>query len=169
MRQRGRRWTFALSTGAFLVTAAACTGTRAAVAVPPPLTVQVATVVQKDVPLSSEWIATMDGYVNARIQPHVSGYLIRQTYKEGSMIRKGDVLFEIDPRPFQATLDQAKAQVTQAQAQLVQAEAQLGKATQDVARDTPLAAARAIAQSQLDNETQARAGAAAAVAAAPAR
>ena len=134
MRQRVRRFVFALLAGAFLTVSGACSGPRAAVSAPPPPTVQVATVIQKNVSLSSEWIATMDGYVNAQIQPHLSGYLIRQNYTEGSAVRKGDVLFEIDPRPFQATLDQAKAQFKQAQAQLTQAEAQLGKARQDVVR-----------------------------------
>src|SRR6267142_2269373 len=74
---------------------------------PPPPTVQVATVGRRDVPLTSEWIASMDGYVNAQIQPHVSGYLVRQNYREGSFVHKGDVLFEIDPRPFQAELNQS--------------------------------------------------------------
>ena len=96
---------------------------------PPPPTVQFATVQQKDVSLTSEWIATMDGYVNAQIQPHVSGYLIRQDYREGSVVHKGELLFEIDPRPFQATLDQSKAQLAQAEAQVVQAQAQLAKAS----------------------------------------
>ena len=134
----------------------------------PPPAVQVAVVQQKDVSLNSEWIATMDGYVNAQIQAHVSGYLIRQDYREGSVVSKGQVLFEIDPRPFQATLDQAQGQLTQAQAQVIQAQAQLSKAAQDVARDTPLAEAKAIAQSQFDDDVQAKAGAAAAVAAAEA-
>ena len=131
-----------------------------------PPKVQVTPVARRDVSLTSEWIATMDGYVNAQIQSHVSGYLIRQDYREGSFVRKGQLLFEIDPRPFQATLDQSKAQLAQARAQVVQAEAQLAKSTQDVARDTPLAEAKAIAQSQLDDDLQAKAGAAAAVAAA---
>jgi membrane fusion protein (multidrug efflux system) len=106
-------------------------------------------------------VATLDGYVNAQIQPRVSGYLIKQNYKEGSVVRKSEVLFEIDPRPFKAALDQAKAQ-------LAQAEAQLGKAKLDVQRDTPLAQAKAIAQSQLDNEIQAELGAKASVQAAQA-
>jgi membrane fusion protein (multidrug efflux system) len=110
----------------------------------------------------------MDGYVNAQIQPHVSGYLVRQDYREGSVVHKGQVLFEIDPRPFQATLDQSAGQLTQAQAQVIQAQAQLSKTAQDVARDTPLAEAKAIAQSQMDDDLQAKAGAAAAVAAAEA-
>ncbi len=131
-----------------------------------PPKVQVTPVARRDVSLTSEWIATMDGYVNAQIQSHVSGYLIRQDYREGSFVRKGQLLFEIDPRPFQATLDQSQAQLAQARAQVVQAEAQLAKSTQDVARDTPLAEAKAIAQSQLDDDLQAKAGAAAAVAAA---
>ena len=130
--------------------------------------VQVAPVQQRDVPLTSEWIAAMDGYVNAQIQAHVSGYLIRQDYREGSFVHKGDVLFEIDPRPFQAALDQSKGQLEQAQAQINQAQAQLAKSTQDVGRDTPLAQAQAIAQSQLDDDLQAKAGAAAAVTAAQA-
>jgi RND family efflux transporter MFP subunit len=121
-------------------------------AAPPPPVVEVAAVVQRDVPIYSEWVAVLDGFVNAQIQPHVSGYIIRQDYKEGSVVKKGQVLFEIDPRPFQAALDQAKAQ-------LAQAEAQLGKARLDVERDTPLAQARAIAQSQLDTEIQAKLGA----------
>jgi RND family efflux transporter MFP subunit len=126
------------------------------VAPPAPPDVGVVAVVQKDVPIYGEWVATLDGYVNAQIQPQVTGYLIQQTYKEGSLVRKGDVLFEIDPRPFQAVLDQAKAQ-------LAQAEAQLGKTKLDVDRDTPLAKERAIAQSQLDNDIQANLAAKAAV------
>jgi RND family efflux transporter MFP subunit len=128
---------------------------------PPAPTVQVVSVVQQDTPIYSEWVATLDGYVNAQIQPRVAGYVIRQNYKEGSVVRKGEVLFEIDPRPFKAALDQAKAQ-------LAQAEAQLGKASLDVQRDTPLAQARAIAQSQLDTEIQAKLGAQATVLAAKA-
>jgi len=137
-----------------------CNNTKAA---PPPLplTVEVAPVIQKDTPIYSEWVATLDGYVNAQIQPHVAGYIIKQSYKEGSVVRKGDVLFEIDPRPFKAALEQAKAQ-------LAQTEAQLGKAKLDVERDTPLAQARAIAQSQLDTEVQAKLGAQAQVEAAKA-
>ena len=136
--------------GGFLLFLAGCGGSKAAPAPPLPV-VEVATVVQQDTPIYSEWVAILDGYVNAQIQPHVSGYIIEQNYKEGSVVRKGDVLFEIDPRPFKAALDQAKAQ-------LAQAEAQLGKASLDVERDTPLAEARAIARSQLDTEIQAKLG-----------
>jgi RND family efflux transporter MFP subunit len=138
-----------------------CSNATKAASAPPPPVVQVADVMQKDVPIYSEWVATLDGYVNAQIQPRVSGYLIKQNYKEGSVVRKSEVLFEIDPRPFKAALDQAKAQ-------LAQAEAQLGKAKLDVQRDTPLAQAKAIAQSQLDNEIQAELGAKASVQAAQA-
>jgi RND family efflux transporter MFP subunit len=139
-----------LAFAGLLLPLAGCSNSKAAPAAPPTI-VQVATVVQKDTPIYSEWVAILDGYVNAQIQPHVSGYIIRQNYKEGSLVRKGDVLFEIDPRVFKAALDQAKGQ-------LAQAEAQLGKAKLDVERDTPLAQARAIAQSQLDTEIQARLG-----------
>jgi membrane fusion protein (multidrug efflux system) len=113
--------------------------------------------VQKDVPIYGDWVSTLDGYVNANIQPQVSGYLIRQNYREGSLVHKGDVLFEIDPRPFQAILDQTRGQLQQARGQLAQAKAQLQLTEINVKRDTPLAAARAIAQSQLDNDIQARA------------
>jgi RND family efflux transporter MFP subunit len=118
--------------------------------------VSVAPVIQQDVPVFSEWVATMDGYVNAQIRPQVSGYIVKQEYKEGSLVRKGQVLFEIDPRPFKAALDRAKGDLAQAQAQL-------GKSILDVERDTPLAEARAIAKSQLDNEIQAKRGAQAAI------
>jgi RND family efflux transporter MFP subunit len=135
-------------------------GNKAASAPPPPL-VEVATVVQQDTPIYSEWVATLDGFVNAQIQPRVSGYVIRQAYKEGSVVAKGELLFEIDPRPFKAALDQAKGL-------LAQAEAQLGKAALDVERDTPLAQARAIPRAQLDTEIQAKRGAQAQVQAAKA-
>jgi membrane fusion protein (multidrug efflux system) len=119
-----------------------------------PLPVQVATAVQQDVPIVGNWVATTDGYVNAQIQPQVSGYLVRQVYKEGSEVRKGQVLFQIDPRTFQASLDQAKGQLAQANGQVGQAQAQLELAGINVKRDTPLAQAHAIAQSQLDTDTQ---------------
>jgi membrane fusion protein (multidrug efflux system) len=110
-----------------------------------PLPVEVLQSTQQDVPVTGTWVAQTDGYVNAQIQPQVSGYLIRQDYREGSEVHKGQVLFEIDPRPLQAVLDQANGQLAQAQAQV-----QL--AAVNVKRDTPLAAAHAIAQSTLDTE-----------------
>ena len=137
------------------ITACGRGNVQAAAAAPAP-EVRVAPVVQQDVPVFSEWVATMDGYVNAQIRPQVSGYIIKQEYKEGSLVRKGQVLFEIDPRPFKAALDRAKGDLAQAQAQL-------GKSILDVERDTPLAEARAIAKSQLDNEIQAKRGAQAAI------
>jgi len=126
---------------------AGCGRPQAAPAPRPPV-VEVVSVVQKDVPLYSEWIATLNGYVNAQIQPQVTGYLIKQDYREGSLVHQGEVLFEIDPRPFQAVLDQAKAQ-------LAQAEAQLGTAELNVKRDIPEAQAHAIPQSQLDTDANA--------------
>src|SRR5258705_2970556 len=156
-----RRAIDVLLLGCLLLLVDGCDRTKAASSAPPPPVVQVATVVQQDTPIYSEWVATLDGYVNAQIQPQVSGYLIKQNYKEGSLVRKGQVLFEIDPRPFKAVLDRAKGE-------LAQAEAQLGKATLDVQRDTPLAEARAIAKSQLDTEIQAKLGAQAIVLAAKA-
>ncbi len=118
--------------------------------------VQVAQPIQRDVPVHNEWVASLDGYVNAEIHPQVSGYIISQNYKEGSVVRKGQVLFDIDPRPFQAALDGAKGQ-------LAQAEAALGKSALDVERDTPLAEKKAIPKAQLDTEIQAKLAAQAAV------
>ena len=152
------------ASGVLCLLMAGCSGTEAKppAQAPPPPDVGVATVVQRDEAIYGDWVATLDGYVNANIQPQVSGYLIKQDYREGSLVHKDDVLFEIDPRPFQAVLDQAKGQLAQARGQLAQAEgqlaqarAQLGLATINVKRDTPLAAARAIPQSQLDNDNQA--------------
>ena len=71
----------------------------------PDTDVLVANPIQQDVPIHGEWVASTDGFVNAEIRPQVSGYIIKQDYKEGSAVRKGQVLFEIDPRPFQASLD----------------------------------------------------------------
>jgi RND family efflux transporter MFP subunit len=123
---------------------------------PPMPKVEVTSVIQKDVPIEGEWVGTLEGYVNAQISPQVSGYLIRQDYKEGALVRKGQVLFEIDPRPFQAALDQAKGQ-------LAQAEARMANADINVKRDIPEAEAHAIPQSQLDTDTQSLRGAKAAV------
>src|SRR6195256_3042707 len=145
---------FSLVAGATLAMTG-CGRTQAAAPSPPP-EVRVAPAVQRDVPVYSDWVATLDGYVNAQVRPQVSGYIIKQNYTEGSLVRNGQVLFEIDPRPFQAALDRAKGDLAQAQAQL-------GKSTLDVERATPLAEARAIAKSQLDNEVQAKLGAQAAV------
>jgi RND family efflux transporter MFP subunit len=127
-----------------------------------PPEVEVIDVVQQDVPIYGEWIATLDGFVNAQIQPQVTGYLMKQNYKEGSVVHQGEVLFEIDPRPFQAALEQTKGQLAQTQADLARTDL-------DVARDTPLAKERAIPQAQLDNDIQANASAKAVVAAAKAQ
>jgi RND family efflux transporter MFP subunit len=159
-RGRVRRWVYALvSVSLTVLTSEGCRTKAGSAAGPPPPDVQVVAVAQQDVPIYHEYIATLDGFVNAVIQPQVSGYLVKQNYQEGEVVRKNDVLFTIDPRPFQAVLDQSKAQ-------LAQAEAQLGKAQLDVQRDTPLAKERAIAQSQLDNEIQANLAAQATVQAA---
>jgi membrane fusion protein (multidrug efflux system) len=126
---------------------AACRGSHAAPPPPPLLTVSVVELTPETIEVTSEWVATLDGFVNAAIRPQVSGYLTARRYREGAVVRKGDVLFEIDPRPFEAALSQVEAQLAQAQAQL-------GKAARDVARDAPLATARAIPQSQLDDDVQ---------------
>ena len=153
---------------ALLATATGCSNKTNAVATPAPPEVQVAEVQQKDVPIYREWIGTLDGLVNADIKAEVSGYLIEQAYTEGSFVKKGQLLFQIDPRPFQAALDQAQGQLAQAQGQLEQARAQLAQAeaqvavaeanqrrTQlDVDRYTPLAQQQAITQQDLDNATQ---------------
>jgi membrane fusion protein (multidrug efflux system) len=137
--------------------------TAPAAAQMPPPDVSFVEVQQQDIPVTGSWVGTLDGYTNAQIQPQVSGYVIKQDYREGAFVHKGDVLFEIDPRPFQAALDQAKGQLAQAKGQLAQAQAQLELAEINVKRDTPLAKVRAIAQSQLDNDIQTRATAAATI------
>jgi RND family efflux transporter MFP subunit len=129
---------------------------------PAPPLVEVTTVTQSDIPIYHEWVGVLDGLVNARIRAQVTGYLLSQNYKEGDPIRKGDLLFEIDPRPFQATLDQAKAQ-------LAQAEARLGKTALDVKRYGPLVADKAISQEEYDDAVQANLEANAAVVAAKAQ
>jgi RND family efflux transporter MFP subunit len=128
-------------------------------AAPPPAAVEVVEVKGQDVPIYHEWIGTLDGLVNAQIRAQVSGYLLEQNYREGDLVKKGELLFQIDQRPFQAALDQAKGQ-------LLQAEAQLGKTELDVKRLTPLVKANAISQQELDDAIQANLAAKAAVASA---
>ncbi len=119
-----------------------------------PPDVMVAQVEQKDVALYSEWIGTLDGFENAAVKAQVTGYLLRQAYQEGAFVRKGQLLFEIDPRPFQAALDQAQGQLAQATAQLANAEAIQVRTQLDVERYTPLAKEQAASQQDLDNATQ---------------
>jgi len=126
---------------------AGCKGKQAQQSAMPPLEVAVTAAQQRDVTVYGEWVGNLDGFVNAQIQPQVSGYLIRQNYREGQAVHKGEALFEIDARPFQAALEQA-------QGQLVQARAQLELARINVRRDEPLVAAHALAQSQLDTDRQ---------------
>ena len=113
--------------------------------------VKVATVEQRDVPMYREWIGTLDGLVNAAIKAQVTGYLLSQDYTEGSFVRKGQLLFEIDPRPFQAALDQSQGQLAMARGQLAQAKAQLAqsvanqqRAQMDVDKYAPLAKQQAL-------------------------
>jgi membrane fusion protein, multidrug efflux system len=134
-----------------------------------PPEVEVVQVEQKDVPIWNEWVGTLEGLVNAQIKPQVTGYLLRQTYQEGSFVRKGQLLFEIDPRTFQASLDQAKAQRANAEGQLAQAEANQVKAQLDVNRYTPLAKEQAVSQQDLDNAVQGNVAAQAQVRAAKAQ
>ena len=120
---------------------------KPAAQVAPPVDVQVTAVVQKDIPSIREWVGTLDGSVNAQIRAQVTGILLKQNYQEGAPVKKGDPLFEIDPRQFEAALAQADGL-------LVQAQAELGKADQDVKRYTPLAADQSISQQELDNAVQ---------------
>ena len=126
-----------------------------------PPVVEVAPVEQRDVPVYGEWIGALTGQVNADVKAQVTGYLLTRNYKEGSFVHKGQVLFEIDPRPFQAALDQTRGQLAQAQAQLVQAQAQLAiseanqlKSRLDVEKYEPLAKVDAVSQQDFDNATQ---------------
>jgi membrane fusion protein (multidrug efflux system) len=116
--------------------------------------VQVVQVEQKDIPIYGEWIGTLDGLVDADVKAQVTGYLLEQAYVEGSFVKKGQLLFQIDPRPFEATLEQAKAQLIQAEAQLANAEATQLQAQLNVNKYTPLAQEQAASQQDLDNAVQ---------------
>lgn len=140
---------------------AAHSGAKPTAQTPPPPVVEVASVEQKDIPIYGEWIGTLSGQVNADVKAQVTGYLLTQNYKEGSYVTKGQLLFEIDSRTFQAALDQAKGQLAQAEAQLVQEEARLAtaeanelKSQLDVEKYGPLAKADAVSKQDYDNAVQ---------------
>src|SRR6185503_16377942 len=135
----------------FSLAAFACSRAKPPAPAAPPKVV-VTTAVQRDEPIVREWIGTTEGDVNADIRPHVEGYLMRRVYTEGSTVAQGQLLFEIDPRQFQAQLQQAEAN-------LEQAKAALAKADTDVARLEPLASEHAVSQQELDNARSARRGA----------
>jgi len=154
-------WMMGALVAAILVNLAVHSGAKASVQPSSSPLVEVATVEQKDVPVYGEWIGTLAGQVNADVKAQVTGYLLTRKYNEGSYVKKGQLLFEIDPRPFQAALDQAKGQLDQAQAQLLQAEAQLAsadanqlKSQLDVEKYTPLAKADAVSKQDFDNAKQ---------------
>jgi membrane fusion protein (multidrug efflux system) len=134
-----------------------------------PPDVEVVQVEQKDVPIFGEWIGTLDGFSNADVKAQVTGYIMRQGYQEGAFVKKGQLLFQIDPRPFQATLDQAQGQLAQARAQLANAQAVQGRTQLDVERYTPLAKEQAASQQDLDNAVQNNLAAKASVATAEAQ
>jgi RND family efflux transporter MFP subunit len=138
-----------------------CKGETASAPPPPSVQVEVADVIQKDVPIQMEWVGSTDGSNNALIRAQVSGYLLKRPYTEGSFVKKGDLLFELDPSKFQTALDQALGDLAKAQAQFT-------KSKQDVERDTPLAKDGAISQKELDDSIQAHAAAKGSLAAAKA-
>jgi len=138
-----------------------CKGETASAPPPPSVQVEVANVIQKDVPIQMEWVGTTDGSNNALIRAQVGGYLMKRPYTEGSFVRKGDLLFELDPSKFRTALDQAMGDLAKAQAQFT-------KTKQDVERDTPLAKEGAISQKELDDSIQAHAATKGMVAAAKA-
>ena len=135
-----------------LTFAAGCDKRKTAEAAPPE--VEVVEVTQKDVPITSQWVATLAGKVNAQIRAQVAGYLMQQIYSNGAYVRKGTPLFQLDPRTFQASLDQAKGVLQQANGDLARAQAQQGKTQMDVARYTPLAQQGAISKQELDDAVQ---------------
>jgi RND family efflux transporter MFP subunit len=154
-------WAVAGLLAALLVFFVTRSGAKPTAQSPPLPVVEVAPVEQRDVPVYGEWIGTLSGQVNADVKAQVTGYLLTRNYKEGSYVRKGQLLFEIDPRPFQAALDRAKGQLAQAEAQLVQDQAQLAtaeanqlKSQLDVERYSPLAEANAVSKQDFDNATQ---------------
>jgi membrane fusion protein (multidrug efflux system) len=146
---------------AVLLIAATHSGAKPTAKAPPSPGVEVAPVEQKDVPIYGEWIGTLQGLVTADVKAQVTGYLLRRDYQEGSYVKKGQLLFEIDPRPFRAALEQAKGQLAQAEAQLAEDEAQLAtaranqlKSQLDVNKYAPLAKAEAVSQQDLDDAVQ---------------
>ncbi len=110
---------------------------------PPAPSVQTAEVITEDVPVCSEWVATTDGLVNATIRAQVTGYLVKQNYREGAFVKKGAVLFEIDPRPFAAILEEAEGVLARHEARWINAKA-------DLARIAPLAGVNALSKKELD-------------------
>ena len=142
--------------GVFLGILGGCAQQNKAATPPAAPEVTVATVIQQDVPIYDEWVAQLNGPVNAEITPKVQGYLLRQAYKNGFFVKKGQLLFELDPRPYEAARDAAKASLAKAQAEFE-------KYQDDFTRDTPLAAKNAIPLKQLENDTANRDAAAAAV------
>jgi membrane fusion protein (multidrug efflux system) len=166
-RSKFEIWPVVVLIPAALITAS-CTKSAASAGTERPPDVEVVAVLQKDIPVYHEWIGTVDGLVNAAIRAQVAGYLLTQNYSEGSFVRKGQLLFDIDARPFQAALEQAQGQLAQARGQLAQAKAQLlqaqaqlaqstanqGRTQMDVERYTPLAKQQAVTQQDLDNAVQ---------------
>src|SRR5579862_3312297 len=154
-------WVAAIALAIMLLFFANHSGAKPTPQAPPPPVVEVASVEQKDVPIYGEWIGTLSGQVNADIKAQVTGYLLSRDYKEGSYVIKGQLLFEIDPRPIQAALDQAKGQLAQAEAELLQDEARLStaeanelKSQLDVEKYDPLAKANAVSKQDFDNAVQ---------------
>jgi len=135
-------------TGLLALTLVHCKGETASAPPPPLPQVEVADVIQKDVPIHSEWVGTTDGSVNAIIRAQVSGYLLKRPYAEGAFVKKGTLLFELDPSKFQASLDQAQGDLAKAKAQLL-------KSKQDMDRDTPLAKQGAVSRKELEDSVQA--------------
>jgi RND family efflux transporter MFP subunit len=183
LEKRRRALGAVLLVGAALISAAGCTSKTNAASAQAPPEVEVAVVQQKNIPIEREWIGTLDGMVNAAVKAQVTGNLLTQNYAEGSFVRKGHLLFEIDPRPLQAAADQAEGQLAQAKAQLLQAqsgllqaraqlmsaEANQRKAQLDEDRYIPLAQQQAITQQDLDNARQTNQSQTAQVAAAKAQ
>jgi RND family efflux transporter MFP subunit len=137
-----------------LIVGAGCTSKTAQGAKPGTSDVEVVQVQKEDVPIFAEWIGTLDGLVNADVRAQVTGYLLKQGYQEGAFVKQGQLLFQIDPRPFQAALDQVQGQLAQAQAALANAQAVQRRTELDVQRYRPLAEQQAASQQDLDNSVQ---------------
>jgi len=161
LKPKHMAWTSGALVAAILGVAVSRSAAKPSTQTPSSPVVEVAPVEQRDVPIYGEWIGTLTGQVNADVKAQATGYLLTRNYKEGSFVRKGQILFEIDPRPFQAALDQARGQLAQAQAQLVQDEAQLStseanqlKSQLNVEKYEPLAKVDAVSKQDFDNATQ---------------
>src|SRR5262249_6520956 len=143
------RWRWVTRAGALSLTCALATIGCGPAAPPPPgpVEVLVAEVRQQDVPVTGDWVGTTDGYINAQIRAKVQGYLLTQGYRDGSTVKAGQLLYQLDPRQYQADLDKALGDLAQAKANLLRSQ-------ENEAKYRPLVKVGAVSQREYDNTVQ---------------